>query len=498
MKHRSEVAGTPRRLLHALRAFAARIYRGYRTLSDARRDRPGTAMPRLTLPDRIRNVVPILLHTWSRLNLFRLPPDTKPTPALYLYVVPGILVILGIVILLGFRSFPEGLSRMRPQAGSAPYALDDATAVPATGLQEEGTPVFVVPATDVTPLFLPTVTVTPTLTPSPTPTYTPTSTPTLTPTRTLTPTPTSTPTLTSTPTSTPTFTPTPTPTNTPTPTLTPTPTPIVYPYRSQAWATFEPLQEDHLWINDRFILGHPEFRYERTFSYGTDNNGRYVLHHGVDIRSTTGELVRASVNGEVIFAGWDAQNQLAYPRPDSFYGNAVVIRLERKLPMPDGPQDVFLLFGHLQEVHVRAGTVVTEMDVVGSVGQTGIAIGPHVHIEVRVGANRYANTVNPLLWIKPVQGTGILAVRLVSADGRIWEGARLHLRAAASAASYWTLNYKVAGGIQYDPYWGETTVISNLPPGTYTLSTSLRGERLTAQVTVTADQTTFVTMVSEQ
>ncbi len=227
-------------------------------------------------------------------------------------------------------------------------------------------------------------------------------------------------------------------------------------------------------------------------------NGRYVLHNGIDLQSTMGDLVRASVNGDVVFAGTDPHNRLAYSFDRPFYGKAVVIRLDRRLPTPDGDQDIFLLLGHLQDVYVQAGTTVTETDIVGSVGQTGIAIGPHLHMEVRVGANRYQNAVNPLLWIKPPRGRGVLAIRLVSADGRIWESAHIYLTHADSNTALHTQNYRVANGIQYDPYWGETTAVSNLAPGLYTLRTSLHGEQLTAQVRIEQGKTTFVTMISQQ
>ena len=49
--------------------------------------------------------------------------------------------------------------------------------------------------------------------------------------------------------------------------------------------------------------------------------------------------------------------------------------------------DVYLLYGHLSQVSVATGQRVAPGDLVGAVGMTGIAIGPHLHVEMRLGAN---------------------------------------------------------------------------------------------------------------
>ncbi|MEZ4729104.1 MAG: M23 family metallopeptidase [Caldilineaceae bacterium] len=96
---------------------------------------------------------------------------------------------------------------------------------------------------------------------------------------------------------------------------------------------------------------------------------------------------------------------------NNFYGNAVVIRLNRQLPVATGQLDVFLLYGHLSQVNVTVGQQVRPEDVVGAVGMTGIAIGPHLHVEIRLGSNTYYHNVNPYLWVAPLEGQGSVAVR---------------------------------------------------------------------------------------
>jgi murein DD-endopeptidase MepM/ murein hydrolase activator NlpD len=75
----------------------------------------------------------------------------------------------------------------------------------------------------------------------------------------------------------------------------------------------------------------------------------------------------------VTFAGWDAGG----------YGNLVVVRHR---------PGVRTFYAHLSRVAVRRGARVGAGQRVGTVGATGLATGPHLHLELRIrGA-----AVNPL------------------------------------------------------------------------------------------------------
>ncbi len=53
---------------------------------------------------------------------------------------------------------------------------------------------------------------------------------------------------------------------------------------------------------------------------------------------------------------------------------------------PDGPFSVYTLYAHLQEVPVKqVGDAVTCGEQVGHIGQSGNALNPHLHIEIRYG-----------------------------------------------------------------------------------------------------------------
>ena len=404
--------------------------------------------------------------------------------------VPGFYITLGAsgmfaLVLVVYLLLATGDNRQTAASAADPVAGNAPSAPPATATVAP-VPLFAPDDNRPNPLFAPTETPTPTATPTLTPTLTPTPTPT--PTSTITPTPTPSPT--------PTHTPTPTPT--PTPTLTPTPTPIVYPHESESWTELTPQGSDHFRIDSGLIPSNPGFAYGHTFPYGRDLGGDYIHHHGIDLGGSTGDRIRAGTAGEVVFAGWDEHTTLAYPFYGPFYGNAVIVRLAEPLVTATGLQDVYVLYGHLHRVRVKAGYHVAPDTIVGTLGQTGVADGPHLHLEVRIGGNEYANTVNPLLWITPPAGTGTVAVRLVSAANRIWEAARINLAANDGTVRYQTMSYQLEPGIQHDPWWGETAVFGAVREGAYTVFVTIRGERVSAPVLVTAGQTTFVELKTVQ
>jgi murein DD-endopeptidase MepM/ murein hydrolase activator NlpD len=89
-----------------------------------------------------------------------------------------------------------------------------------------------------------------------------------------------------------------------------------------------------------------------------------AFHTGIDYPAPAGKPVNAARDGVVEAAGWLAG-----------YGKVVVLRHE---------QGVTTLYAHLSRIDVDPGTPVARGTVVGLVGQTGNASGPHLHFEVRV------------------------------------------------------------------------------------------------------------------
>jgi len=88
------------------------------------------------------------------------------------------------------------------------------------------------------------------------------------------------------------------------------------------------------------------------------------MHTGLDIRAPAGTPVKAAAAGEVLFAGWLRG-----------YGQIVIL---------DHGGDLSTVYGHLSQIRVEEGKVVKGGEVIGNVGNTGVASGPHLHFEVRV------------------------------------------------------------------------------------------------------------------
>ena len=87
-------------------------------------------------------------------------------------------------------------------------------------------------------------------------------------------------------------------------------------------------------------------------------------HNGVDYGAPTGTPVRTVGEGVVEFAGW--QNG---------YGNVVHIQHGNERST---------VYAHLSRVDVVKGQRVEQGAIIGAVGQTGWATGPHLHFEVKI------------------------------------------------------------------------------------------------------------------
>ncbi len=92
--------------------------------------------------------------------------------------------------------------------------------------------------------------------------------------------------------------------------------------------------------------------------------GRPAMHTGIDLREDTGDAVTATAAGTVTIAG-----------SDGGYGNMVEV---------DHGNGLATRYAHLSLVEVAVGQRVAPGQLVGRVGSTGRATGPHLHYETRI------------------------------------------------------------------------------------------------------------------
>jgi murein DD-endopeptidase MepM/ murein hydrolase activator NlpD len=115
-----------------------------------------------------------------------------------------------------------------------------------------------------------------------------------------------------------------------------------------------------------------------TSGYGNRHHpvlGGVRMHEGVDMAAPTGTPVYAPADGTVEMA-----------QRFGGYGNFIEIK-------HGGAMET--RYGHLSAYNVVAGQYVHKGDVIGYVGSTGRATGPHLHYEVRINGE----AVNPMPYL---------------------------------------------------------------------------------------------------
>jgi murein DD-endopeptidase MepM/ murein hydrolase activator NlpD len=141
--------------------------------------------------------------------------------------------------------------------------------------------------------------------------------------------------------------------------------------------------------------------------------GTVRAHKGVDYAAGTGTPIMAAGDARVSFVGW--QNG---------YGRTVVL---------DHGRGYTTLYAHMSSFgKFKTGQPVQQGSVIGYVGATGLASGPHLHYEFRVnGAHRDPLTVT-MPKPEPLTGAELAAFRAATAPAmaqlRLVEGVRLASR----------------------------------------------------------------------
>lgn len=126
---------------------------------------------------------------------------------------------------------------------------------------------------------------------------------------------------------------------------------------------------------------------EFTSPYGYRTHPLYGdrrLHAGLDLGAPEGMPVLAAHAGYVTYANWS-----------DGYGQLIT------LEYADGKYET--RYAHLSEIFVKEGETVRPRQVIGKVGSTGGATGPHLHFELRRKAGKDFVAVDPAAQIKAVE-----------------------------------------------------------------------------------------------
>lgn len=103
------------------------------------------------------------------------------------------------------------------------------------------------------------------------------------------------------------------------------------------------------------------------------NQGYSFFHPAVDLGGEKGDPIKPIMPGVVAYAGWDY----------SGYGNLVVL---------NHPNGFDSYYAHLSKIDVQTGQLVNMDTIIGEMGATGNASGPHLHLEI----HQNGVSLNPL------------------------------------------------------------------------------------------------------
>jgi murein DD-endopeptidase MepM/ murein hydrolase activator NlpD len=124
--------------------------------------------------------------------------------------------------------------------------------------------------------------------------------------------------------------------------------------------------------NKQYYINNPT---KNLSGYYVDPVPGYILsqgihaNNGVDLAIASGTPIHAAASGSVILARYGYNGG---------YGNVVII---------DHPNGTETLYAHQSKIAVQTGNQVSQGQVIGYVGCTGLCTGPHLHFEVHGARN---------------------------------------------------------------------------------------------------------------
>lgn len=96
-------------------------------------------------------------------------------------------------------------------------------------------------------------------------------------------------------------------------------------------------------------------------------SGEWYLHKGLDLGYGMGQPIVATANGKVVVVDYEERG----------FGHYLVIKHKYGFDTK---------YAHMQKINVREGQEVKQGDLIGTMGNSGLSNGPHLHYEVRIGS----------------------------------------------------------------------------------------------------------------
>lgn len=245
---------------------------------------------------------------------------------------------------------------------------------------------------------------------------------------------------------------------------------------------------EHYWLNRPVAEGGVVWT-DKYYPYGSTRGGELQPHHGVEFNVPLNTEILAAAGGTVVVAGPD--DKIAYGAQPNFYGILVVIQHDTLY----NEQPVFTLYGHLTQPLVTVGQHVEAEEVIALSGATGVADGPHMHFEVRVGENSYEATRNPLLWLLPFPDRGTVAGRVVFPNGALAYEAPVRLERVDAPSRYTATTTYAQETLNADDDWQENFVLDDVYAGYYEAIVTVGDTKFKQEVWVYPRMTSFVEIV---
>ncbi|MCG8700263.1 MAG: peptidoglycan DD-metalloendopeptidase family protein [Bacteroidales bacterium] len=127
------------------------------------------------------------------------------------------------------------------------------------------------------------------------------------------------------------------------------------------------------------ILPVEQVKITKSFGWGMRKNpfnGKKQMHNGIDFAAKQGSNIYATANGKV-----------ALSKMDGKWGNRIILNHSNGYET---------CYAHMEKLMVNEGDNVKKGDIIGTVGNTGLSTGPHLHYEIIKSGER----INPATMIQ--------------------------------------------------------------------------------------------------